>query len=117
VKLEIVKILRSANEQFDGQERRSLDHTTNWKEVDKMEATAAPSETTTTTTTTTADVGEVSSVAAPEAQLKSKWDLLAVKRLLTSVESSLDDHRQVTNAPPPAVLVTTSSRSFAWRCW
>jgi hypothetical protein len=67
-----------------------------------MEATAAPSETTTTTTTTTsADVGEVSSVAAPEAQLKSKWDLLAVKRLLTSVESSLDDHRQVTNVPPP----------------
>ncbi len=56
------------------------------------------SETTTTTTTTTT-VGDDSSVTA------KTWDLLAVKRLLTSVESSLDDHPQVHSSPTPLYTV------------
>ena len=62
-----------------------------------MEAEKKTSETTTTTTTTTT-VGDDSSVTPKQ------WDLLAVKRLLTSVESSLDDHRQVLTSTPPLFL-------------
>lgn len=65
-----------------------------------MEAEKKTSETTTTTTTT---VGDDSSVTA------KKWDLLAVKRLLTSVESSLDDHRQALQTNASIYTVTLLS--------
>jgi hypothetical protein len=71
----------------------------------KMEAEKKTSETTTTTTTTTT-VGDDSSVTP------KKWDLLAVKRLLTSVESSLDDHRQVLTSTPPPFLSLLIFSSF-----